>query len=73
MPYFVYNVFPNKKLELIEQFSTYREARNDVHDRRKALSEDADYTVRLVHAKHETEAERLLNTDREPRPMGEEF
>jgi len=72
MPYFVYTIFPNKKLELLDQFSTYREARDDVRTRRKQLADDVDYTVRLVHAKHETEAERLLTTEREPRPMGEE-
>ena len=72
MPYFVYTVFPNKKLELLNQFPTYKEARDDVRERRKALADDVDHTVRLVHAKHETEAERLLTAEREPRPMGEE-
>ncbi len=72
MPYFVYTVFPNKKLELLDEFAKYRDARDDVRTRRKELPADADYTVRLVHAKHQTEAERLLTTEREPRPMGEE-
>ncbi len=72
MPYFVYTVFPNKKLELLDQFPTYREARDDVRTRRKQLPDDVDYTVRLVHAKHESEAKRLLTAEREPRPMGED-
>lgn len=72
MPYFVYNIHPNKKLELLQEFPSYREARDDVRRRRKELDDDVDYTVRLVHAKHTAEAERLLTTEREPRPMGEE-
>ena len=72
MPYFVYTIFPDKKLELLDEFSKYRDARDDVRARRKELPADADYTVRLVHAKHQSEAERLLTTEREARPMGEE-
>lgn len=72
MPYFVYNVFPNKKLEYLEEFPKYKEARDNVRSRRKELADDVDFTVRLVHANHQTEAERLLTAEREPRPMGEE-
>jgi len=72
MPYYVYNIFPNKKLELLDEYATYREARDNVRDRRKQLDENAEHTVRLVHAKHTTEAERLLLTKREARPTGEE-
>ena len=72
MPYFVYNVFPNKKLEYLEEFPKYKEARDNVRSRRKELADDVDFTVRLVHAKHQSEAERLLTAEREPRPMGEE-
>ena len=72
MPYFVYNIHPGKQLELLEQFSTYKEARDNVRARRKELSEDDEHTVRLVHARHEEEAQRLLTAKREPRPAGEE-
>ena len=72
MAYFVYNIFPNKKLELLDEYDTYREARDNVRDRRKQLDKNAEHTVRLVHAKHTDEAERLLTTKREARPAGEE-
>ena len=72
MPYFVYKVMPNRKIEYIEDHGQYREARDRVRALRNELPEDADYTVRLVHAKHQTEAERLLTTEREARPAGEE-
>ena len=70
MAYFVYNIFPNKKLELLDEYPTYREARDNVRDRRKLQDENAEHTVRLVHAKNPAEAERLLNAKREPRPAG---
>lgn len=72
MPYFVYNVYPDKKLELIETFGKYREARDHARELRKQLTENDTHTVKLIHAKHETEAERLLTTEREARPIGEE-
>ena len=72
MPYFVYNIHPDKRLELLIQYPTYKEARDNVRERRKEMNEDTDHTVRLVHARHEQEAERLLAAKREPRPSGEE-
>jgi len=72
MPYFVYNIFPDQKLECLEEHPSYKEARDSVRNKRKEMKEDAGYTVRLVHAKHTEEAERLLTAKREPRPMGEE-
>ena len=72
MPYFVYRVFPNRHVEYIDEFAKYREARDYVREQRNQLAEDADHTVRLVHAKHTSEAERLLTTEREARPAGEE-
>jgi len=72
MAYFVYNIFPNKKLELLDEYASYREARDNVRERRKELEENAEHTVRLVHAKNTAEAERLLTAKREARPTGEE-
>jgi len=72
MPYFVYKIAPDKKLELLDEYPGYREARDNVRDRRKELDENTEHTVRLIHAKHTEEAERLLTDKREPRPMGEE-
>ena len=72
MAYFVYKVFPNKKLELIDSFEKYRDARDHARELRKTITEDTDYGIKLVHAKHKTEAERLLMTEREARPIGEE-
>lgn len=72
MAYFVYNIFPDKKPELLDEYASYREARDNVRERRKQLDDNAEHTVRLVHANNNAEAERLLNTKREARPAGEE-
>ncbi len=72
MPYFVYKVFPNKKVEEINSFGAYREARQFARDRREALTESDDYFVKVIFAGNADEAKRLLVTEREPRPLGED-
>ncbi len=72
MPYFVYRIYPNKTLDFIERFDNYRDAKQHTRSLRAQLEQDAAFTYRLIHAKHEREAEKLLTSTREPRPMGEE-
>lgn len=72
MPYFVYKVFPFKRLEFVQQAQQYREARDLARSMRKALQENDDHTVKVIFAQNSDEAERLLTEEREPRPVGEE-
>ena len=72
MPYFVYKVFSNKTLEPVATYDKYREAKLSVRDLRKDLTRDDEFTFRMVFARHDTEAERLLTQKREPRPLGED-
>jgi hypothetical protein len=72
MPYFVYKVFPNRTVDFIDQFEKYQDAKKLTRQLRKEIAEEDVHTFRLVHAKHEREAERLLTTKREARPLGEE-
>lgn len=72
MPYFLYKVFPNKNLELITSFDQYREARNNAREQRAQADANADYTVKMIFAKNDHEAEHLLQQEREPRPLGED-
>lgn len=72
MPYYVYKVFQNRTLEPVETHAKYREAKLRVKDLRAELGEETDFTYRMVFARHETEAERLLTQKREPRPLGED-
>jgi hypothetical protein len=72
MPYFVYEIFPPRRLQLVDSFEGYREARSRARALRAALAADADQTVRVIHARSTEEATRLLMEVREPRPLGEE-
>lgn len=73
MPYQIYKVFPDKKLEYIDTKDAYREAKDLVSALRKEQGDDADHLVRLVFAKNQSEAERLLTEEREAPPAGEEY
>ena len=72
MPYFVYEIFPPGRLQLVDSFEGYREARSRARALRAALAADAGQTVRVIHAQSTEEATRLLTEVREPRPLGEE-
>ena len=51
MPYFVFKVYPPKKLEYIEKYDGYREARGEVRNLRESLSEGDDYQIKMIFAK----------------------
>ncbi len=72
MPYYVYEIFPPRRLELVDGFEAYREARIRARALRAALGADAEQSVRVIHAQSTEEATRLLTETREPRPLGEE-
>ncbi len=72
MPYFVYKVFNNRTFEPIQSFAKYREAKELTRSLRGEVKEDDPFTYRMIFARHEAEAERLLSQKREPRPLGED-
>lgn len=72
MPYFVYEIFPPRRVELVDSFDGYREARTRARALRAALGADAEQAVRVIHASSTEEATRLLTEVREARPLGEE-
>ena len=72
MPYFVYKIYPNRTLDYIDVFEKYQDAKKLTRQLREELTGEDTHNFRLVHAKHEREAERLLTTKRESRPAGEE-
>lgn len=72
MPYYVYKVYNNRTLEPVDVHDKYRDAKLRARDLRAELGQDADFTYRLIFARSETEAERLLTQKREPRPLGED-
>jgi len=72
MPYYIYKIQPPKRLEHIDTFDTYRDAKTFTRDKRKQLTAEDNYTVRMIFAPSKEQAERLLKEVREARPLGED-
>lgn len=72
MPYFVYRITPPRTLEHIETFASFKEARNLVRTRRAEMEPGGESTVRMIFAKDQIEAEKLLLAPREERVIGED-
>jgi hypothetical protein len=78
MPYFVYYITHNpatntKTLEHVETKPGYREARSLARDLRAEIPADMpNRDCRLIFAKNEVEAEKLLSAPREERVVGED-
>lgn len=71
MPYFVYDVSESpKKLVHLETFVKYREAKDFV--RNKRAESGSVESVRMIFARNDVEAEKLLKTPREERVIGED-
>jgi len=70
MPYFVYKITPPfKQLEKIDSFPNFKEASAFAKSVRTGMAEADNYTVKVIFAENELQAEDLLNQVREPEPM----
>ncbi len=74
MPYFVYNIVEHpesgvKKLTYLDSYPDYRAAREHVRKERDRLidAKDTEVLCRLVHAKNDVAAEKLLSAPRDDR------
>ena len=72
MAYYVYKVSANKRLEYLDEFEGYREARRFTRAQRAELDAGADAMVRMIFAPGREQAERLLKEIRDARPLGED-
>ncbi|MCP3870222.1 MAG: hypothetical protein GY703_19440 [Gammaproteobacteria bacterium] len=72
MPYFVYRISEDNKLQCLDQHNSYKEARGQVRKRRSEQAADDTSLVRLIFASSEMEAERLLLTPRESPVEGDD-
>ena len=78
MPYFVYYVTINpatntKTLEYIDTKDNYREARTLARETRARMDHgNPNRECRMIFAKTQVEAEKLLSTPREERVIGED-
>ena len=74
MPYFVYKIVQPLQLDHLSTVDKYQEARAMVRELREAASAESseDIQYRLIFAKHQAEAEKLLSTPRDERVIGED-
>jgi len=72
MAYYIYKVHAPRRLEYVDEFGAYREAKLFTRAKRQKLTLDDAFTVRMIFAPNKEQAERLLTQVREARPMGEE-
>lgn len=75
MPYFVYKIRPPfRQLEKVEAFPTFKEASAFAKSVRAGMAPTDNYTVKVMFAEDELQAEDLLNQVREPEPLtGEDY
>ena len=71
MPYFVYRLPEPRSLEHIATFDKYKEAREVARENRAQLEKGGSETIRMIFAKNQVEAEKLLLAPREERYIDE--
>lgn len=71
MPYFVYRIKPENKLEYIESYEKYRDAKLKVNELRKVEAVASDVIYRMIHAANRPNAEKLLLVPRDERIIGD--
>lgn len=68
MPYFIYRVFPFRRLEKVESFASFGEASARAKALRAGPDLPADCAIKVIFAANELEAEDLLSQVREKAP-----
>lgn len=71
MPYFVYRIEPGNRLEYIDSFEKYRDAKVKVNELRKGEDVDSGIICRMIHAANRSNAEKLLLAPRDERIIGD--
>ncbi|MEW8013679.1 MAG: hypothetical protein B0D96_03910 [Candidatus Sedimenticola endophacoides] len=72
MPYFIYRIHTDKRLEPEGSFNSYREAKHQAKALRADQDPDEQTSVRIIFAHNPIEAERLLLTPREAPVEGDD-
>jgi hypothetical protein len=65
VPYFVYKIYPNKKLVPVQPCASFREAKDLARSIRASVAPDERFTAKVIFAKSPEEAEKLLVQERE--------
>jgi hypothetical protein len=69
VPYFIYRVFPFRRLEKVDEAASFREASVRAKALRAGVDRPPDCAVKVIFAPNEIEAENLLSEVR-ARPAG---
>ena len=72
MPYYVYKIAPPLDLTHIDTKDKYKGARGLVRGLREGLPNGDEAQIRMVFAKSQAEAEKLLSIPRDERVIGED-
>ncbi|HIJ25467.1 MAG: hypothetical protein HON68_02200 [Gammaproteobacteria bacterium] len=72
MPYYLFKMFPSHKVEVIEHHEKYRDARDSARAKRKELTVADNYQVKIIMATNEQAGAKLLTTEREAEPWGDD-
>ena len=72
MPYFIYMIEEPMRLTYLGTENKYKDARAQIRQLRKEAPTTAEGEYRMMFAKSQTEAERLLSTPRDGRVIGED-
>lgn len=72
MPYFLYKLYPDRKLDYITEHDKFRPAKLEARAMREELPSDAGYQIKVMFAENQKQAELLLKEEREPRPRGDD-
>ncbi len=70
MPYYIYKITAGptsllKTLEKLEEFNSFKQARDRARDMRAGMQQGDDYTIKVMFANSELEAEENLLEKRE--------
>jgi hypothetical protein len=68
MPYYIYRVFPFRRLEMVDAAPAFAQASARAKTLRASPGLPADCTIKVIFAANETAAEDLLSQVREPAP-----
>jgi len=72
MPYYVYRIKPPRQLEHLETFASFKQARELARMQRAGHDPADGSSVRMIFAKDQVEAEKLLLAPRDERVIGED-
>jgi hypothetical protein len=72
MPYFVYRITDPLRLTHMDTKERYQDARELVRSLRETQTQETGDQYRMVFAKYQSEAEKLLSTPRDERVIGED-